>query len=71
MVCPYGVVGREWERRIALKCDRCPDRETPACVDACPTRALIFIEEEDFSRLTRQQAAGEVAKGFRVAEAGA
>jgi len=67
MVCPYGVIGREWERRIALKCDRCPDREIPACVEACPTKALVFMEEEEFARLTRLEAAEEVAKGYRIA----
>lgn len=66
MVCPYGVIGREWERRIALKCDRCPDREVPACVEACPTRALVFMEEDEFARLSRLQAAEEVARSYRV-----
>jgi len=68
MVCPYGVIGREWERRIALKCDRCPDRDIPACVAACPTRALIFAEEEEFARLTRKQAAAKVAESYRTAQ---
>ncbi len=66
MVCPYGVIGREWERRIALKCDRCPDRETPACVAACPTRALVFIEEERFAQRTRQEAAEDLARSYRT-----
>lgn len=48
MACPYGVIspsgepGPEQETRfaVALKCDLCPDRDTPACVEACPMNVL-------------------------------
>lgn len=65
MVCPYGVVGRQTERRVAVKCDRCIDRDVPACVDACPAKTLVYAEEEDFSMLLRQEAAAKIAKGYR------
>src|SRR3990172_8108222 len=44
MACPFGVITLERKegRRTAVKCDLCPDRDTPACVDACPQRALLF-----------------------------
>jgi len=46
MVCPYGALQREERtRKISLKCDLCPDRETPACVEACTNRALVFEDE--------------------------
>jgi len=64
MVCPYGVIGRQLERRIAVKCDRCPDLELPACVTACPTRALVYAEEEEFSGGVRRVAAAEVAERY-------
>jgi Fe-S-cluster-containing hydrogenase component 2 len=47
MVCPFGsihvatteIAGRE--KRAALKCDLCIDRPAgPACIEACPTKAL-------------------------------
>ena len=47
MVCPFGAIrmgmininGRD--KVTAIKCDLCVDRlEGPACVDACPTKAL-------------------------------
>jgi Fe-S-cluster-containing hydrogenase component 2 len=47
IVCPFGAIrvvpteigGRE--KKAAIKCDLCTDRaEGPACVAACPTRAL-------------------------------
>lgn len=62
MVCPYGVIGRQQDgRRIALKCDLCPDRETPACVAACPTRALVYTEAEAWAKGMRQEAATTIA----------
>ena len=60
MVCRYGVVGRLKEQRVAVKCDRCPDRDMPACVNACPTQALVFTEEEAFSGTVRAQAATQL-----------
>jgi Fe-S-cluster-containing hydrogenase component 2 len=47
IVCPFGAIrvaatemtGRE--KKAAIKCDLCVERaEGPACVAACPTRAL-------------------------------
>ena len=42
MACPFGSVQRDPRLKRASKCDLCPDRERPACVDACPNRALVF-----------------------------
>jgi carbon-monoxide dehydrogenase iron sulfur subunit len=44
MACPYGAIQRNLTRKKANKCDLCPDRKNPACVDACPNRALVFKE---------------------------
>jgi carbon-monoxide dehydrogenase iron sulfur subunit len=44
MACPYGAVQRNLAKKKANKCDLCPDRERPACVDACPNRALVYRE---------------------------
>jgi carbon-monoxide dehydrogenase iron sulfur subunit len=54
MACPYGAIARdcrktnstESERKVMSKCDLCPDREIPACVEACPNRALVFEERK-------------------------
>ncbi len=62
MVCPYGVVGRHKERKIAVKCDSCPDLDVPACVKACPTKALVYAEAEEFGAGVRKAIAGVVAK---------
>jgi formate dehydrogenase iron-sulfur subunit len=48
MACPFLVPRFEWESRNPRirKCDMCWDRQTdgkaPACVEACPTKALRF-----------------------------
>jgi carbon-monoxide dehydrogenase iron sulfur subunit len=46
MVCPYGAPVRDEEHHMIVKCDFCQDRETPACVAACPNRAMLLVEEE-------------------------
>jgi len=47
LLCPYGAIRRD-ERagRVASKCDFCPGRETPACVENCPNEALILVEND-------------------------
>jgi len=57
MVCPFGVITPQWDTKIVLKCDRCPDLEVPACVTACPTRALLFGELSDIMKRTRKRVA--------------
>jgi carbon-monoxide dehydrogenase iron sulfur subunit len=64
MVCPYGVIGQQKEARKAVKCDRCEDREIPACVEACPTHTLLFTEEGEFAEILRRDAAARIAKGY-------
>jgi Fe-S-cluster-containing hydrogenase component 2 len=64
MVCPFGaihvatteVAGRE--KRAAFKCDLCVDRPGgPACVEACPTKALsLRYPREVIQRATKATA---------------
>jgi carbon-monoxide dehydrogenase iron sulfur subunit len=63
MVCPYGVVGRQLELGKAVKCDLCPERESPVCVASCPTKALLYEEVEGFSKNKRREFASAVAAG--------
>ncbi|AKB74725.1 CO dehydrogenase iron-sulfur protein CooF [Methanosarcina lacustris Z-7289] len=42
MNCNYGVISRQIE--AGVRCDLCKGRELPACVEACPTHALVFSE---------------------------
>lgn len=43
--CPYGILKSDDKtKKIILKCDLCKHRETPRCVENCPTGA-IYLEE--------------------------
>jgi carbon-monoxide dehydrogenase iron sulfur subunit len=46
MACRIGAVAMDTGEHKSVKCDLCGDRATPACVEACPNRALIVVEEE-------------------------
>lgn len=45
MVCPYGAIRPNIKEKIPVRCDKCKDRDEPACVKACPTGAIIWQEE--------------------------
>ena len=45
VACPYGVIARDQGGHKIVKCDLCPGREVPACVTACPNRALTLERE--------------------------
>ena len=47
LVCPFGAAYPyiKEEKRHSFKCDLCGDRGFPACVAACPNRALVYEEE--------------------------
>lgn len=67
MLCPFGVVGRKKESKVAVKCDMCPEEDSPACVQACPTKALVYSELEEFGKTLRVHTAGII---FKAVEAG-
>jgi formate dehydrogenase iron-sulfur subunit len=58
--CPYSVPAFQPDRRIVTKCDMCRPRldagELPACVGACPTRA-IGVERVDIEAWRADHAA--------------
>jgi carbon-monoxide dehydrogenase iron sulfur subunit len=55
MACPYGVINPSFDIvelgrndfAQAIKCDFCPDRDTPACVEVCPDYVLAVAEIPD------------------------
>lgn len=61
MACPYGAIKQHPRERITLKCDRCGDREIPACVEACHEKALLFIEVDEFAQRREKKAAASLA----------
>lgn len=50
MVCPVGAIIKNEKMHHALKCDLCPDQDTPACIVACPTGALVYCEPEEIKK---------------------
>lgn len=46
MACRVGAVAMDEAGHKSVKCDLCGDRPIPACVEACPNRALFVVEEE-------------------------
>lgn len=65
MVCPFGAISVMKPQKVALSCDLCSSRlkegMTPACVEACLTKALIFGEIEELSRTRRLEMAEIIA----------
>lgn len=64
MVCPFGVIDVSIDGKVILKCDLCIERikvgQEPACVEACPTRALKLVNEKELVGHKRQLAAWEL-----------
>lgn len=72
MACPFGAIelvplyrggeevlqpGSTQARTTASKCDLCVKRGTPACVEACPNKALTLVTPEADLAQKRIQAA--------------
>jgi anaerobic carbon-monoxide dehydrogenase iron sulfur subunit len=45
MSCPYSAIRPDIKRKTPVRCDKCKDKDEPACVAACPTKAIIWKEE--------------------------
>jgi carbon-monoxide dehydrogenase iron sulfur subunit len=63
--CPFGVITLDSNGKGALKCDLCVERlaegQEPACVMACPTKVLVFGDEEEVNRAKRRETAARMA----------
>jgi Fe-S-cluster-containing dehydrogenase component len=59
--CPFGVITLDSNGKGVLKCDLCVERlaegQEPACVMACPTKVLVFGDEEEVNRAKRRETA--------------
>jgi len=66
IVCPFGVLKTNREGKAVIKCDLCRERlekgEEPACVYACPTKALKFVEPEKISKEKKRKFLTEYKK---------
>ncbi|MBA7510834.1 Iron-sulfur protein [subsurface metagenome] len=59
LVCPFGVLNLNREGKVIIKCDLCLERlekgEEPACVEACPTKALKLLSPEEVAKLKKAE----------------
>jgi carbon-monoxide dehydrogenase iron sulfur subunit len=64
--CPFGVITINPGGKGVLKCDLCVERlangDQPACVAACPTRALVFTEERSAGGEKRKRTAAQIVE---------
>ena len=61
LACPFGIIEMSFDGAAAVKCDLCIQRtsqgEAPACVEACPTKAIRYCELDDMVKARRREAA--------------
>jgi len=47
LLCPRNAIRPDLRGpRVAVRCDLCPGREIPACIEFCPNDALYEVQEE-------------------------
>lgn len=72
VVCPFGTISLSRDGRAAVKCDQCVDRQKegrqPACVEACPTGALLFLTLEEVNAKKRKLTAEREVEALAQAE---
>lgn len=68
--CPFGVITLRPNGKGVLKCDLCIERLAkgldPACVDACPTGALAFVDAENTTLMKRRRTAGSMVTAYEL-----
>ncbi len=64
-VCPFGAIKPGGAGKVAIKCDACFGMERPFCVDACPTKALAFVEVSEMRQMAKHRAGRVVASVFQ------
>ncbi len=65
LVCPFGVISLRRDGKAVIKCDLCFEREAgPACVEACPTKALRFLTVAELGKERRRKALADLQQGL-------
>ena len=64
--CPFGMIDISADGKRALKCDLCIERlaenKEPACVTACFTKALLFMDEKEHNQIKRTKIAEKIVQ---------
>ena len=53
MVCPHQAIVPDQRAGKAIICDQCVGRDVPACIDACATGAISFVEIEETTEIKK------------------
>jgi carbon-monoxide dehydrogenase iron sulfur subunit len=68
LACPYGAITLDLVKKVIVKCDFCSDRIKkgllPACVEACPTKALRYGKIEEVLLERHEKKAKEFVTGL-------
>ncbi len=64
-VCPFGAIKPGSEGKVSIKCDACYGMERPFCVEACPTKALAYVDDAGMRRLSKRRAGRVVETLYR------
>ncbi len=66
VACPFGVIKMSNAEKAVIKCDMCVERlkegNPPACVMACPTKALKFKSVDAISKDKRKEYLVDITK---------
>lgn len=71
--CPFGVPGFDWnsgvlDQAVIRKCNFCYERQTegkrPACIEACPTKAVIFGTRSEMLAEAKRRIAAQPDRYF-------
>jgi carbon-monoxide dehydrogenase iron sulfur subunit len=72
IVCPFGVITVDENSKVAFKCDMCMERqkegELPACVAACPTKALQLKKVSEVVSSKRKKAAKDLVEESKASK---
>ncbi len=64
VACPFGMINHDSESKVMIKCDGCAERSIPACIEACPTKALQL--EGGPEKMRRKELAARLAEAFTM-----
>lgn len=55
LACPYDALKHDEKEGRVAKCNLCLEKETPPCVEACHSKALVFQELNSFIQSKRRR----------------
>ncbi len=64
IACPFGTINYDQSTGKVTKCDLCGG--DPACVEACPTEAIVFIDADTTGHERMRQWAEKTDAGTRL-----